>query len=67
MGAGALLQARVAGVVFGAPDPKAGAVVSLMNLLSDERMIHRVDFIGGVLASESAMLLRRFFAQRRSG
>lgn len=62
---GAALQARLARVVYGAPDPKAGAVVSLYRLLDDSRLNHRVEAVGGVLADESAALLRRFFATRR--
>jgi tRNA(adenine34) deaminase len=52
-------------VVYGAPDPKAGAVESLHRLLDDTRLNHRVPAVGGVLASESAALLRAFFDARR--
>jgi tRNA(adenine34) deaminase len=62
---GAALHARVARVVYGARDPKAGAAHSLYHLLGDERMNHRVPVTGGVLAEESAALLREFFATRR--
>ncbi len=62
---GAALHARVARVVYGARDPKAGAVESLYCLLGDERMNHRVPVSGGVLADESAALLREFFETRR--
>jgi tRNA(adenine34) deaminase len=62
---GAALHARVARVVYGARDPKAGAVESLYRLLSDARMNHRVPVRGGVLADESAALLREFFETRR--
>ncbi len=62
---GALLQARVARLVYGAPDPKAGAVESLFRLLDDPRLNHRVSATGGVLAGESAALLSRFFETRR--
>lgn len=62
---GAALHARVARVVYGAPDPKAGAVRSLYHLLDDERLNHRVAVTGGVLAEESATLLRAFFETRR--
>jgi tRNA(adenine34) deaminase len=62
---GALVNARVARVVYGAPDPKAGAVESLFRLLDDARLNHRVDAVGGVLAGESAALLREFFDRRR--
>ena len=62
---GALLQARVARLVYGALDPKAGAVTSLYRLLTDPRLNHRVAVAGGVLAAESALLLSRFFETRR--
>jgi tRNA(adenine34) deaminase len=62
---GALVNARVARVVYGARDPKAGAVESLFRLLEDRRLNHRVDAVGGVLADESAALLREFFDRRR--
>ena len=64
---GAALHARVARVVYGARDPKAGAVESLYRLLDDARLNHRAEVLGGVLADESAALLRRFFAARRGG
>jgi tRNA(adenine34) deaminase len=62
---GAALHARVARVVFGARDPKAGAVESLYRLLDDARLNHRVVSEGGVLAEESAALLGQFFETRR--
>jgi tRNA(adenine34) deaminase len=62
---GAVLNARIARVVFGAVDPKAGAVTSLYRLLDDARLNHRVEAVGGVLATESAALLREFFDRRR--
>jgi tRNA(adenine34) deaminase len=62
---GALVNARVARVVYGARDPKAGAVESLFRLLEDRRLNHRVEAVGGVLAGESAALLREFFDRRR--
>jgi tRNA(adenine34) deaminase len=62
---GALVNARIASVVYGARDPKAGAVESLFRLLDDPRLNHRVDAVGGVLAEASAALLRRFFDRRR--
>jgi tRNA(adenine34) deaminase len=55
----------VARVVYGAPDPKAGGVTSLYRLLDDARLNHRAVALGGVLADESAALLRRFFETRR--
>jgi tRNA(adenine34) deaminase len=66
MCAGALAQARVARLVYGADDPKAGAIVSLWDLVRDPRLPHRVEVHGGVLADECAELLRAFFRQRRS-
>ena len=62
---GAALHARIARVVYGAPDPKAGAVESLYRLLDDARLNHRVATRGGVLAGQAAELLTRFFAARR--
>jgi tRNA(adenine34) deaminase len=63
--AGAIIQARVSRVVFGATDPKAGAVGSLYNLLADERHNHRPEVRGGVLADESRVRLVSFFQGRR--
>ena len=62
---GAALHARVARVVYGAPDPKAGGVESLYRLLDDPRMNHRIVVRSGVLADECGGLLRRFFETRR--
>jgi tRNA(adenine34) deaminase len=62
---GAALQARVARLVYGARDPKAGVVESLYRLLDDERFNHRIEVTGGVLADQSAALLRAFFEARR--
>jgi tRNA(adenine34) deaminase len=65
MCAGAIVLARVDRVVFGATDPKAGFVGSLGDLLRDDRLNHRVEVTGGVLADESGELLRAFFRERR--
>ncbi|MDQ1652656.1 MAG: tRNA(adenine34) deaminase [Cryptosporangiaceae bacterium] len=65
MCAGALVLARVARVVFGAWDPKAGAAGSLWDVVRDRRLNHRPEVVPGVLADESGELLRRFFATRR--
>ena len=65
MCAGALVAARVRRVVFGAPDPKAGACGSLYNLCADPRLAHEVAVTQGVLAPEAAALLTSFFAARR--
>ncbi|MCE9546680.1 MAG: tRNA adenosine(34) deaminase TadA [Planctomycetia bacterium] len=68
MCSGAIVQARIPLVVYGATDPKAGAVDSLFKLLADPRLNHRAQTVGGVLAEECGQLLREFFAeQRRQG
>jgi tRNA(adenine34) deaminase len=66
MCAGAILQARLPGIVYGATDPKAGAVETLYQLLNDRRLNHRVDTIGGVLAQESSEILSGFFRSQRA-
>jgi tRNA(adenine34) deaminase len=65
MCAGAIVAARMERLVYGAPDPGAGAAGSLWDVLRDRRLGHRVEVIGGVLAGECGALLREFFAQRR--
>jgi len=65
MCAGALVAARVGGVVFGASDPRAGACGSLYNLCADPRMNHEVAVTPGVMADEAARLLEQFFSERR--
>lgn len=65
MCAGALVLARIARLVYAAADPKAGMCGSLENLVQDARLNHRVSLTGGVLAEESAVLLRTFFQTRR--
>jgi tRNA(adenine34) deaminase len=65
MCAGALVNARVERVVFGAPDPKAGSVGSLYNLCVDPRFNHEVLVTDGVLADQCASLLSEFFRERR--
>jgi len=65
MCAGALVLARVDRVVYGAADPKAGAVDSLWDVVRDRRLNHRPEVIGGVLAVEAAGQLRAFFAEQR--
>jgi tRNA(adenine34) deaminase len=62
---GAVLHARIARVVYGARDARAGAVESLYRLLADPRLNHRVATEGGVLADEAARLLSGFFEMRR--
>ncbi len=66
MCAGAAWSARVGEVVFGAPDPKAGACGSLYNIGVDSRLNHQFEVIGGVLEAECAALLKKFFRPRRS-
>ncbi|MGY4718798.1 tRNA adenosine(34) deaminase TadA [Naumannella huperziae] len=65
MCAGASVLSRVARLVFGAYDPKAGAVASLFDVVRDPRLNHRPEVIGGVRAQESDALLTAFFAGRR--
>ncbi|AUX41518.1 adenosine deaminase [Sorangium cellulosum] len=66
MCAGALVNARIARLVYGCPDPKAGAVDTLFAIGRDSRLNHRFAVTSGVLADESAALLRAFFAKLRS-
>ena len=66
MCAGAVAAARIARLVYGAADPKAGAVGSLWDVLRDRRVPHRTEVVGGVLAAECGALLHDFFAQRRA-
>jgi tRNA(adenine34) deaminase len=66
MCAGALMHARVARIVFGAPDPKTGACGSVVDLFAVPRLNHHAQVQGGVLAEECGALLRGFFASRRS-
>ena len=66
MCAGAVTAARLDRLVFGADDPKAGAVGSLWDVVRDRRLSHRPEVIRGVLAAECGELLRAFFAGRRS-
>lgn len=65
MCAGAILQARIPRVVFGAPDPKAGCTGTLMNLLQDERFNHQAEVVNGVEEETSGQLLSDFFKQLR--
>ena len=66
MCAGALVNARIGEVIFGAEDPKAGALGSRYHLLADPRLNHECDVVHGVRADESAELLRDFFTSRRA-
>lgn len=65
MCAGALVQARVARLVYGADEPKGGAIRTCMQVLSTPALNHRVEVASGVLAEESIQLLQAFFAARR--
>lgn len=65
MCAGAIVQARIPRVVYGAADPKAGAVDSLYQILTDDRLNHRVEVSSGVLAAECGQVLTDFFRARR--
>jgi tRNA(adenine34) deaminase len=65
MCAGAIVLARVPRVVYAAPDPKAGAAGSVLDVLAEPRLNHRPEVVGGVLGDEAAELLRAFFRERR--
>jgi tRNA(adenine34) deaminase len=65
MCAGAMMHARLARVVFGAPDPKTGTCGSIVNLFEQEKLNHHTELVGGVLADECGKLLKEFFADRR--
>ena len=65
MCAGAIVQARIPRVVYGATDPKAGAVCSLYELLSDPRLNHRAEVVAGVLAEPCGQILTHFFRLKR--
>lgn len=67
MCAGAILNARIPKVVFGASDPKGGAVTSVFKLLSDARMNHRSEITHGIMAERCGEILGRFFRSRRNG
>jgi tRNA(adenine34) deaminase len=66
MCAGAIVLARVPRVVYAAPDPKAGAAGSVLDVLGEPRLNHRPDVAGGLLAEEGAALLQAFFGPRRT-
>jgi tRNA(adenine34) deaminase len=65
MCAGAIIQARVPRLVYGADDPKGGAVRSCFEILSHPRLNHQVDVSAGILAADCAAILQSFFAERR--
>ena len=65
MCAGAIIQARIPRLVYGADDPKGGAIRSCFEILSHPRLNHQVEVTSGVLAADSAAILRSFFTERR--
>jgi tRNA(adenine34) deaminase len=65
MCAGAMVLARIERLVYAAEDPKAGAAGSVMDLVRHPALNHQLEVTGGVLAEESAVILRRFFEERR--
>ncbi len=65
MCAGAMVQARIKRLVYGAKDPKAGAVESLYNIVQDKRLNHRMEVTPDVMAAECAAILKSFFRTRR--
>lgn len=67
MCAGAIMQARIRRVIYGAPDPKTGACGSVVDLFAEPRLNHHTTVTGGTLAGECGALLKAFFAERRSG
>ena len=66
MCAGAIIQARISKVVFGASDLKAGACESLYHITSDERLNHQADVLGGILADQCGAVLSTFFHSKRN-
>jgi tRNA(adenine34) deaminase len=66
MCSGAMMHARLARIVYGAPDPKTGACGSVVNLFEQEQLNHHAQTVGGVLADDCAGLLKSFFAARRA-
>ncbi len=65
MCAGAMVQARIDRLVFGATDPKGGAAGTLYDLVRDQRLNHRLEVTGGIMEKECADLLQQFFRERR--
>lgn len=65
MCAGAMFHSRIKELVFGAPDPKTGVAGSVMNLFNELKLNHHTHVRGGIMAEESAAMLRQFFAKRR--
>jgi tRNA(adenine34) deaminase len=67
MCAGAAVNARIKRLVYGCLNPKAGAIASLYSVATDERLNHRIEVVGGVLAEQCAAELQKFFAELRRG
>ena len=67
MCAGAIVNARVRRLVYGCPNPKAGAVATLYQIPTDARLNHRVEVVGGIRSEECAAVLKEFFAELRRG
>jgi tRNA(adenine34) deaminase len=65
MCAGAIVHARIARIVFGAPDPKTGSAGSVFNILNSNRLNHQVELTGGVLQDDCSKLLKSFFESKR--
>ena len=65
MCAGAIMNARISRVVYGAADPKSGACGSVVDLFAENRLNHHATVVGGVMAKEAATLLQEFFSARR--
>jgi tRNA(adenine34) deaminase len=61
----AMLQARIKRLIFGTPDPKAGAAGSIINIVQDKRFNHQIEVVSGVLEKECRLILQRFFKERR--
>jgi tRNA(adenine34) deaminase len=66
MCSGAMMHARLARVVYAAPDPKTGACGSVTNLFAEDRLNHHTEVVGGVLAEQASAMLKGFFAERRA-
>ena len=61
----AMLQARIKRLIFGTPDPKAGAAGSVINIVQDKRFNHQIEIVSGVLEEECSLILQKFFQERR--
>jgi tRNA(adenine34) deaminase len=61
----AMLQARIKRLIFGTPDPKAGAAGSIINIIQDKRFNHQIEVVSGVLEKECRLILQKFFQERR--